>query len=67
MKRKNLLEIEKSVGIFLGATLLSMAFYHLGFTNANIIMVYILGVLLTSISTSGAISGASSSRGPAMP
>ena len=52
MKRKNLLEIEKSVGIFLGDTLLSMAFYHLGFTNANIIMVYILGVLLTSISTS---------------
>lgn len=42
----------KSVGIFLGATLLSLLFYHLGFTNANIIMVYILGVLLTSIVTS---------------
>lgn len=42
----------KSAGIFLGATLLSLLFYHLGFTNANIIMVYILGVLLTSIVTS---------------
>lgn len=42
----------KSLGIFLGATLLSLLFYHLGFTNANIIMVYILGVLLTSIVTS---------------
>ena len=42
----------KSGGILLGATLLSVLFYHLGFTNANIIMVYILGVLLTSIVTS---------------
>lgn len=42
----------KSVGILLGATGLSLAFYHLGFTNANIIMVYILGVLLTSIAAS---------------
>ena len=42
----------KSAGIFLGATLLSLLFFHLGFTNANIIMDYILGVLLTSIVTS---------------
>jgi len=42
----------KSAAILAGATLLSMLFYHLGFTNANIIMVYILGVLLTSIATS---------------
>lgn len=42
----------KSVGILSGATALSLAFYHWGFTNANIIMVYILGVLLTSIATS---------------
>ncbi len=41
-----------SILILSGATALSLAFYHLGFTNANIIMVYILGVLLTSIATS---------------
>ena len=42
----------KSSGILGGATLLSLGFYRLGFTEANIIMVYILGVLLTSIATS---------------
>ena len=41
-----------SIAILAGATALSLAFYHIGFTNANIIMVYILGVLLTSIATS---------------
>jgi two-component system sensor histidine kinase KdpD len=40
-----------SGSILLGATLLSVLFDHLGFTDANIIMVYILGVLLTSIAT----------------
>lgn len=44
--------IAKSGGILLGATALGIAFYHLGFTNANIIMVYILGALLTSVVTS---------------
>lgn len=47
-----LLNTIKSAGILAGATLLSLLFYHVGFTNANIIMVYILGVLLTSIATS---------------
>ncbi|MDO4328961.1 MAG: sensor histidine kinase KdpD [Lachnospiraceae bacterium] len=47
-----LLNSLKSVGILSGATGLSLVFYHLGFTNANIIMVYILGVLLTSIAAS---------------
>lgn len=42
----------KSAGILAGATLLSLLFYRFGFTEANIIMVYILGVLLTSIATS---------------
>lgn len=44
--------VVKSVGVLLGATGLSLLFYNLGFTNANIIMVYILGVLLTSVATS---------------
>lgn len=42
----------KSILILAGATVLSLLFYRLGFTHANIIMVYILGVLLTSIATS---------------
>lgn len=42
----------KSCGFLVVATLLSLLFYRLGFTEANIIMVYILGVLLTSIATS---------------
>lgn len=44
--------VSKSLGILAGATLLSLLFHQLGFTDANIIMVYILGVLLTSIATS---------------
>ncbi len=44
--------IARSGGILTGATVLSLGFYRLGFTEANIIMVYILGVLLTSTVTS---------------
>ncbi len=42
----------KSALILLCATILSLLFHRLGFTDANIIMVYIMGVLLTSIATS---------------
>lgn len=35
------------------ATLLGLAFYRFGFTDSNIITVYILGVLLTSLFTRG--------------
>lgn len=48
-QQKNMI---KSVGILVGATSLSLLFHKLGFTDSNIIMVYILGVLLTSIATS---------------
>ncbi len=40
-----------SVGLLIGTTLLGYVFYGLGFTEANIITVYILGVLLISILT----------------
>ncbi len=40
-----------SVALLIGATLLGYVFYGLGFTEANIITVYILGVLLISILT----------------
>lgn len=51
-KQQVLTNTVKSIGILLAATLLSLLFHGIGFTNANIIMVYILGVLLTSIATS---------------
>lgn len=41
-----------SLIIMLITTLLSLFFYEIGFTRPNIIMVYILGVLLTSVATS---------------
>ena len=44
--------VAKSAAILAGTTLLSLLFYHLRFTDSNIIMVYILGVLLTSVVTS---------------
>lgn len=46
-----LADLLKSVGILVGATLIGFLFYNLGFSEANIITVYILGVLLCSIVT----------------
>lgn len=42
-----------TVGILAAATIVGCFFLQLGFANANIIMVYLLGVLLTSAFTSG--------------
>lgn len=44
-------DVMKSAGILTGATLIGFLFYYLGFSEANIITVYILGVLLCSIVT----------------
>ena len=46
-----LIDAAKSAAILMLATLLGLLFDHLGFTDANIIMVYILGVLLISVAT----------------
>ncbi|MEF9945496.1 MAG: sensor histidine kinase KdpD [Lachnospiraceae bacterium] len=46
-------DVCKSLGILVIATLIGMLFFKLGFSEANIIMVYILGVLVTSILTTG--------------
>ena len=51
-KQKILKNAAMSIAILLAATLLSLLFHKIGFTDANIIMVYILGVLLTSVATS---------------
>lgn len=48
----SLMDTLKSVGILCGATLIGLLFEKFGFTEVNIIMVYILGVLLTSVATS---------------
>ncbi|MGN1007492.1 MAG: DUF4118 domain-containing protein, partial [Butyricicoccus sp.] len=44
-------DIGKSILVLLAATLLGGLFYALGFTEANIITVYILGVLVVSVIT----------------
>ena len=46
-------ELLLTVGILAAATIVGCFFLQLGFANANIIMVYLLGVLLTSAFTSG--------------
>lgn len=51
----------KSLGILAAATLIGFWFYNLGFSEANIITVYILGVLITAMVTDGKVySGVSS-------
>jgi len=57
-KRKSTLQNENilydsmtSVGIMICSTLIAFMFSYLGFSNANIIMVYLLGVLFTSLAT----------------
>ena len=51
----SLIDWLKTLGILVGASLLGMIFHQIGFNDSNIIMVYILGVLLTAIVTTGRI------------
>lgn len=51
----------KSFAVLSGATLLSFAFMGAGFSESNIIMIYLLGVLLTAILTDGRIYSIASS------
>ena len=44
-----------SLGILGAATAIGFLFYHLGFSESNIITIYILGVLLTAVVTSDRI------------
>lgn len=46
-------DLLKTAGILVAATFIGMVFLRLGFTESNIITVYILGVLLTSLFTKG--------------
>lgn len=45
-------DIAKSIGILAIATLIGLGFYYMGFTEANIIIVYILGVMISGITIS---------------
>lgn len=51
----NFLDMAKSIALLAIATLIGFAFYSFGFSEANIITIYILSVLITSIITTGRI------------
>lgn len=57
----SLVDSAKSIGILVGCTLIGFWFFSLNFSEANIITVYILGVLLNAIVTRGRIYSAVSS------
>lgn len=50
-------DIVKSILVLCGSTLIGYVFYALGITEANIIAVYIFGVLVTSIVTTNRLCG----------
>ncbi len=52
------LDTAKALGILGLTTLVSLGFFYAGFSKANIITVYILGVLFISLSTTGRLYGA---------
>ena len=51
----SVLDLLKSALILVLSTLIGFLFYHLGFTEANIITLYILGVMLVSVSTKSSV------------
>lgn len=54
-------DVIKSAGLLCLATIIGLLFYYLGFSEANIIMVYILSVLLISVLTTQRIYSMASS------
>lgn len=51
----SILDLLKSASLLVLATLVGFLFYHLGFTEANIITLYILGVMLVSVFTKSSV------------
>ena len=45
----------KSIGIFVAASCIGLLFHNLGFAEVNIITIYVLGVLITSVVTTNRI------------
>ena len=54
-------DVAKTIGILCLTSLVGMAFYMTGLRDSNIITVYILGVLFTSVVTTGRLYGAMAS------
>lgn len=54
-------DLGKSIFVLLTATLVGYAFYALGFSDANIVSVYIFGVLIISVITTSRFCGAAAS------
>lgn len=54
-------DVAKSIFVLLAATLIGYAFYTLGFSEANIVSVYIFGVLVISVITMNRFCGAAAS------
>ncbi len=55
MKRHIVLDIMKTIGILIIVSLVGFLFQYLKFSEANIIIVYILGVLISAVITDGQI------------
>ena len=53
----NLADLLNVLAVMTAATLLSFAFYHSTFSNSNIITIYILAVLVASVTTSSRLYG----------
>ncbi len=51
----------KALGVLAGATLLGLLFFKAGFSEANIIIVFLLGVLVTAVVTEGRLYSITSS------
>ena len=51
----SVLDLLKSAGILILVTLIGLLFYNFGFTEANIITLYILGVMLISVYTRSSV------------
>lgn len=54
-------DVAKSILVLLSATLIGYAFYTLGFSEANIVSVYIFGVLVISVITTNRFCGVAAS------
>lgn len=55
MQTVSVMDLLKSVSILILSTVVGFLFYYWGFTEANIITLYILGVMLVSVSTKSSI------------
>lgn len=53
MPKITAIDIIKTIGILIATSIIGLIFYELGIGESNVITIYILGVLLTSVTTTG--------------